>query len=334
MNSRLASILAGAALLCTTGPAAAATTIGQIDPGTGPQEPCSDCNYLQIISAPGTPSYVAPTDGVITAWSFRAAGAAGGAQLQLYAPGPGPGKYTLAAVSAIRTFAKGEVATSLTQIPVEAGMHLGVGVSGPEPYFDGGNAADVMGAFDVKVPLGTSGVVGAAAGPARVNMAAALEPDADNDGYGDETQDACPSDPTLQTKCSPPPPPSPGPKQPSTPDGPPAQPAGPAITITRAGALVSLVTPTRESIRSGFVTVSATSVGRVTLGATGTIAGHKLGSANQALGAGGRTTLKLKISKKTLRAIRKRLAHHKRVSARVTVTAGGNTTSVRVRLVR
>ena len=32
----------------------------------------------------------------------------------------------------------------------------------------------------------------------RLNIAATLEADADADGFGDETQDACPADPALQ----------------------------------------------------------------------------------------------------------------------------------------
>src|SRR5689334_13619626 len=335
MNSRLALLLAGGALALSAGPAAAATTLGQIDPGTGLQEPCGGalgCNYFQLVSTPGTPSYVAQTDGVITAWSFRAAGAAGLAQLQLYSPGPGPGRYTLAAVSAQRTFAKGEAATSLTQLPVTAGMHIGVGVNGPEPYFYAGDAADVLGAFPVNVPVGTSSVVGTPPAAVRANIAAALEPDADHDGYGDETPDACPSDPTEQGKCSPPP--SPAPKQPPAPAGSPGSPALPAITTKQTGPLVSLVAPARESIRSGYVTVSAMAVGQITVSAGGKVGAYRLGSSSRSLAAGSRTTLKLKLSKKTLRAIRRRLAHHHRVSAKVTVTAGADTSSIRVRLVR
>lgn len=35
----------------------------------------------------------------------------------------------------------------------------------------------------------------------RVPLAAVIEPDADNDGFGDETQDACPQSPTTQVAC-------------------------------------------------------------------------------------------------------------------------------------
>jgi hypothetical protein len=34
-----------------------------------------------------------------------------------------------------------------------------------------------------------------------MNLALNIEPDADQDGYGDETQDACPTDPSTQAAC-------------------------------------------------------------------------------------------------------------------------------------
>jgi len=250
-----------------------------------------------ITPSPGTASYVVPADGVITSWSFHAAGAAGLAWLQLYAPGPGLGQYTLAAETAKRSFALGEFATTPTQIPVKAGMHLGVATQGPEPYFYAGNPGDTLGAFTVNALLGTVNNVGVSPAPVRANIAATFDPEAPQ------------ATPTV-----------------------PATPATPTTTTT--GPLLSVVTSGRESLRSGYVTVSATSVGPATLSATGKIGSYKLRPAGKTLQAGGRATLKLKIPKKTLRAIRLRLAHHKKVSAKVTVTAGGSTTSVRVPLVR
>lgn len=62
---------------------------------------------------------------------------------------------------------------------------------------------------------GTLGVVDAVLGtgstaefkpllPGRLPISGVLEPDADNDGYGDETQDKCPQSAALQTPCPPP----------------------------------------------------------------------------------------------------------------------------------
>ena len=38
-------------------------------------------------------------------------------------------------------------------------------------------------------------------GASRLTFAAFIEPDADNDGFGDETQDACPNDASRQDDC-------------------------------------------------------------------------------------------------------------------------------------
>jgi hypothetical protein len=38
----------------------------------------------------------------------------------------------------------------------------------------------------------------------QLDVSAILEPDADNDGFGDETQDQCPTDATKQGDCAPP----------------------------------------------------------------------------------------------------------------------------------
>src|SRR5262249_49142021 len=111
-------------------------------------------------------------------------------------------------------------------------------------------------------------------------------------------------------------------------------PSTPPVKPAQVGSLVSLVTPARESIRSGYVTVSATSVGKVTVSAKGKIGSSRLRAATITRQTGSRATLKLKISKKLLRTIRKRLAHHRKVSAKVTVTAGGSSTPLVIQLVR
>src|SRR5262249_9456177 len=151
-----------------------------------------------------------------------------------------------------------------------------------------------------------------------VNVAAVVEPDADHDGYGDDTQDQCPKDPAKQTGCGAPPiQAGPKPKPPSDPPATPAPPIPPSpVTQTTvlngaSGPLVSLMAPRSESIKRGVVKFGVTSLGDVTVSASGQAGKRKLGSVDQAIAAGKHITLKLRISKKSLRAIRGRLAHHK-----------------------
>src|SRR5262249_55804628 len=79
----------------------------------------------------------------------------------------------------------------------------------------------------------------------RINMAAVVEPDADGDGFGDETQDGCPTNASIQTACPQPPPP---------PDR-----TAPTVSATAAGAKFS-----KAGSLSFFMTASETSTGSAT----------------------------------------------------------------------
>lgn len=50
-------------------------------------------------------------------------------------------------------------------------------------------------------PGETRGAVGAPEPETLVNVSAVLEADTDGDGFGDETQDQCPTDPSTQGPC-------------------------------------------------------------------------------------------------------------------------------------
>lgn len=96
--------------------------------------------------------------------------------------------------------------TFATRVPVQAGDHLGFSVlSDGEAVglfcrtFD---TADVVAYFEDPPPLGGTSPFGTA-DEFRAPLAAVIEPDADNDGFGDETQDGCPQSAAVQTPCPP-----------------------------------------------------------------------------------------------------------------------------------
>jgi hypothetical protein len=62
--------------------------------------------------------------------------------------------------------------------------------------------SSVLGGVTGDVPPGSTASFEEVA-PAKIPLAAVIEPDADNDGFGDETQDACPQSAALQTPCPP-----------------------------------------------------------------------------------------------------------------------------------
>lgn len=94
------------------------------------------------------------------------------------------------------------------RMPVQAGDKLGL--HGPPFTYEGtplegfslycDEAPGVLGAASGDVSVGSSATFMDVT-EARVPLAAVIEPDADNDGYGDETQDGCPLSAAAQTAC-------------------------------------------------------------------------------------------------------------------------------------
>ena len=136
-------------------------------------------------------------------------------------------------------------------------------------------------------------------------LSADIEPDADHDGFGDETQDKCPTDATTHDAC----------------------PDKTAPTTTLSGSAK------QNFLKQKAVIVTALPSEAGTVDATGTISVPgasktlKLKTASASAAANTKLTLKLKISKKVLKAVRKALRGGKKVKATVTVVerdAAGN----------
>jgi hypothetical protein len=97
------------------------------------------------------------------------------------------------------------------RIPIQAGDRLALYGHGPVVYkgttnevgtllCEGSGPGDTIGAIKGNVALGASGTYEEVS-PIRVPAVAVVEPDADNDGFGDETQDACPQSAAVQVAC-------------------------------------------------------------------------------------------------------------------------------------
>jgi hypothetical protein len=97
-----------------------------------------------------------------------------------------------------------------TRLPVVAGDRLGLrgnptsSEGSPVPplsyYCEDSNAAHMLGAFPGNAVPGSSASFEEVTSGG-VPLVAVLEPDADNDGYGDETQDKCPQNVVVQVAC-------------------------------------------------------------------------------------------------------------------------------------
>jgi hypothetical protein len=180
--------MAAAALLAAS-PAGAASTVGeQFSTGSGAcGSPQADFMMVQTAS-PGN-SYAAPFDGVLTSWSSDTNTWAT-ATLKVVRLGSGT-SFTVLGQDGPRP---GDGAVNPIRIPVRQGDVLGLYFP-PQPGCPGG------------VPAGSTYSVGKTAGDVpsgpggfdsvfqsfQISVTAQLEPDADHDGYGDETQDGCPT---------------------------------------------------------------------------------------------------------------------------------------------
>jgi hypothetical protein len=190
----LGSLAVAFGLVAAPGPSAAvaATPIGELFPASnlcGPMVPGPPSpTFLQTTSPANR--YAAPSAGVITSWSHQAG--PGPPELRLKVARPtGGNMYTIVGESPFETPDPGVVNTfANVRIPVQAGDVIGFAVrvsgscgrsGGDAPgYGTSNNGSDV--------PVGTN----AEFTPVplfQLSVSAALEPDCDSDGFGDETQD-------------------------------------------------------------------------------------------------------------------------------------------------
>jgi len=193
------TLMAGFLLLGSAGSAQAATTIGQT---FVPVVPCgAGSTYLQTTS-PGV-AYKTPNAGVITSWSHLA-GADPGQMRFKVARGSGV-SYAIVGQSPLETLTPSTPNTFPVRIPVQAGDVIGFYPTTGLPCGVNSSGFDYRYKFgDVQPAAPMTWMSGI---NFQLDLSATLEPDVDGDGYGDETQDGCPSDATTQGPCPAPPPP-------------------------------------------------------------------------------------------------------------------------------
>lgn len=191
------------ALLIGVSPASAATEIGsdcQATSGAG------GYTFVQLkrVSGGALP-LAAPSAGVVTKWKVNSGvPTAVGQKLQILRPTGNPNEFKTVAESAPATVSQG-LNSFDTRLPIQAGDRPGIagapGGSIPAPlYCSTGSAEDEMGALTPESTVGSTNTYPPAPGLVAA-VSAVVEPDADNDGFGDETQDGCPQSSALQIPC-------------------------------------------------------------------------------------------------------------------------------------
>jgi hypothetical protein len=153
-----------------------------------------------------------PFAGVITSWGLNAGSAlAPGASnpVKLKVLRPDPTNKTVQVVGESFGTAVGGSNKFDARIPVQAGDRVALASDGTpilacaeSPPGDALGLIEGDPAIGSTVPYGESSEVSG-----QIPLFATVEPDADGDGYGDETQDKCPTDASTHESCPAPPPP-------------------------------------------------------------------------------------------------------------------------------
>jgi hypothetical protein len=291
----------GAVALSAPVPASAAVTIGgDISPPTQsvPCDSTNTCDGIQLTLGGVPPT--APFDGVVVRW--RVNDATG--PLTLRVVRPNGSAFTFMSSSQTVTATGAGVETFPTQLPIQAGDYVAFTVTpssriGLSPASTG----DTTGAFDPSTPDGGTASLSQPPEPKSVfAYNADVEPDADHDGFGDETQDQCPTNAATHGPCPPPPPP------PDT--TPPAlSAAAHAAKLSRAGAISFFVNSNENSAGTASGTISVPKLAKVV----------RFAQRRVTLTAGKRTKVTLNLSKKSAALVRKALARHKKLKAKVTL---------------
>jgi lysophospholipase L1-like esterase len=194
------------AMLGGSSTAQGATTLGEVDPGA-PSGSCpTDTVWVERSSRSGSSAYNVPAaGGVITSWNHRAGPSAGSLKLKiLHRVGAGDtASFSIVGESAVESLTPGSVNTFPARIPVAAEDLLGLSVragSASCTYPTTDNSDSSRDGSGDPGP-GATATFGNITYQQRLNVSAVLEPDADRDGYGDESQDQCPSLASTQGPC-------------------------------------------------------------------------------------------------------------------------------------
>jgi RTX calcium-binding nonapeptide repeat (4 copies) len=203
-RSLLAGVVVATALTASASPAGAAVTVGQ----TGPVAAtcAAGVDWAQVNVSSGN-SYVVPSIPpasalTITSWSHQAfTGMGRKLKLKVYRPVAGL-TYTVVAQEA-RDLTESVLNTFPTRIAVQAGDVLGLTTAADSTGTTGcgtGSFGETTFSAVGDNPNGAQVTFSTGVGW-RLNVSAVVEPDADADGFGDETQDQCPTNATTQGPC-------------------------------------------------------------------------------------------------------------------------------------
>src|SRR3954471_195591 len=194
----------GAALTVLMLPSATAAsqTVGREAPDAADPTNCVPNGVFiqRTLDSGETASWIVPSDGVLVQWSTRVGTGQSGTSARLEAWRHETGDtFIFVGASDFEPMTNGELNTNATRIPVQQGdeiaIHTGLEAGGPCIYDTASKTDNGVGykqySGGALPDSGDEGNLPVNNTEALANVSAVLEPDADNDGYGDESQDNC-----------------------------------------------------------------------------------------------------------------------------------------------
>ena len=168
---------------------------------------------VQTSRAAGSPLPIAaPVDGVVTKWRLTSVAFEAFAQtMKVLRPTASSKTFQVVGESSVAGIVMGANSFD-ARLPVQAGDKFGLYGSAGALFCGGlGTTDDKVGFFAGNPTAGSPMAVESESVNAQMPVSVTIEPDADHDGYGDETQDRCPQNAAVQGDClvAPPIPPAP-----------------------------------------------------------------------------------------------------------------------------
>jgi hypothetical protein len=194
-------------LFAAAAPADASETLGKTDfAGACAQ----NATYIGAGVSSG-PNYVAGSSGVITSYAMTRSNNAGSATRQLEVfKFNGGNSFTVVQKDSVRELPEIGVVNRINDVhlPISAGQIVGIHIPPSQPSGVGdclaatGSALDSWRSFVGDPAFNANAMFSApSTDSVRLNLEATIEPDADGDTYGDETQDLCPTNASVHTAC-------------------------------------------------------------------------------------------------------------------------------------
>ena len=202
-------LVCGLALLGFGGQAEGADTIGSDLSAVADESfSCWEETSCTVLDLSVQSDAIAPYDGVLVRWRVKSNGA-GSSPVALQVVSWPDSSISAVASSQPKELADG-VNTFPTRLPIATGDHIAVECCEDpgERIFSNGVLGQAFGSQQgsALVPGAPPVEAGVILMLGEVLLNADIEADEDGDGYGDETQDGCPSDASTQGACPPPPP--------------------------------------------------------------------------------------------------------------------------------